>query len=313
MGCAFLLWSLAPGPARAGDEYVESDTRMAARVLAAQGAEAFERREFAQALSLFERAGAIIQAPTITLMEARSLVELGRLVEGLEMYGATQRMLGIDPSNEVFRQAADAAARETEPLLQRVPTLRVRLLGANPSQKVEVQIDGKKIMSTLAAVDRPIDPGRHRIEAVASDGARAARDVTIMERTHEDVELTLTLPVAEAPPAPAPAPPDTHGSSRTLGWVLGGSGVAFTAVGAITGVMALDEKSDLDRACNPGCPPSKASDIQAFRRARTLSYVGFGLGALGMAGGAYLLWLAPSDNVALGVSPGFVAVAGTLR
>jgi hypothetical protein len=313
-GCVLLLSALLPGRARAGDDYVESDSRVAARVLAAQGAEAYERRDFALALSLFERAGAIIQAPTITLMEARSLVELGRLVEALEMYGATQRMLGIDPTNEVFRQAADAAARETEALLQRIPTLRVRLSGADAKPKVEIEIDGKKIMPALAAVDRPIDPGPHRIEAVAGDGSRASRDITIAEGAHEDVELSLSqAPVAVvAPVPPPPLPRETPSSSRTLGWVIGGTGGAFTVLGAITGVLALDKKSELDRVCNPGCPPAKAGDISAFRRDRTLSYVGFGLGALGLAGGAYLLWLAPSDKVALGVAPGFVALAGAI-
>jgi hypothetical protein len=287
---------------------------MAARVLAAQGSEAFEHRDFAQALALFQRAGAIIQAPTITLMEARSLMELGRLVEALEQYGATQRMLGIDPTNDVFRQAADAAARETEPLLQRIPTLRVRVVDAKPYAKVEIQIDGKRIIPALAAVDRPIDPGPHRVAALAADGRIATRDITIAEGAHEDVELTLNpvAPAAAPPPPPVAPAADTPRASSTLGWVLAGSGAAFTAAGAITGVMALGQKSDLDAVCKPGCPPTKASELQAFRRDRTLSYVGFGLGALGLAGGAYLIWIAPSGNVALRVSPQQVALAGTL-
>jgi hypothetical protein len=285
---------------------------MAARVLAAQGSEAFERRDFAQALTLFERAGAIIQAPTITLMEARSLVELGRLVEALEKYGATQRMLGIDPTNEVFRQAADAAARETEPLLRRIPTLRVRVVGVSSDVQLELQVDGKRLIPALAAVDRPIDPGVHRVSAVAADGRNATRDIAIAERAHEDVELTLA-PKPVAPPPPPAAPAATHDSSSTLGWALAGSGAAFTVLGTITGVLALGQKSDLDKACTPGCPPTKASELQAFRRDRTLSYVGFGLGALGLGSGAYLLWLAPSDHVALSFSPRSVALAGDWR
>ena len=297
-------------PARASDEYVESDARMAARVLAAQGAQAFERRDFAQALELFTRASTIIQAPTITLMEARSLMELGRWVEALEKYGATQRMLSVDPANEFFRQAADAAARETEPLLQRMPTLRIRVVGAKAGQKVEIEVDGKKAMPTLAAVDRAIDPGAHHLAAHAADGSAAKRDITVAEGSHEDVELTLSAPPPPLPVAPSAAPVADSGGS-TLGWAVAGSGAAFVVLGAATGVMALGHKSDLDAACRPGCPPTKAGDIQAFRRERTLSYVGFGLGALGLAGGAYLLWLAPSDHLALSVSPRSVALAGS--
>src|ERR1051325_8916070 len=108
---------------------------MAARALAAQGSQAFERRDFAQALELFQRASAIIPAPTITLMEARTLVELGRLVEAVEKYGATQRMLAVDPNNIVFQEAAASAQREVEPLLQRIPTLDRKSTRLNSSHR----------------------------------------------------------------------------------------------------------------------------------------------------------------------------------
>jgi hypothetical protein len=98
-----------------------------------------------------------------------------------------------------------------------------------------------------------------------------------------------------------------------LGWVVAGSGAAFTAVGAIAGVAALNHKADLDAVCNPGCPSTSAADIRAFRSERTLSYVGFGLGALGLGAGTVLLLSAPSQNVALGVSPRAVTIAGSFR
>jgi hypothetical protein len=285
---------------------------MAARVLATQGAEAFEQRDFPRALELFQRASAIIQAPTITLMEARTLVELGRLVEALEKYGATQRMLDLDPGNEAFRQAADAAARETEPILQRVPTLRVRVYSKDPAEKYELLIDGRKVPPHLAAVDRPFDPGPHRVEVRGAGGTLATRELVLAERAHEDVELDLSPPPAPAV-APAPPPPESSESTWTVGWVVAGSGAALTAVGAITGVMALNHKSELDAACKPGCPTSSEADIRAFRSERTLSYVGFGLGVLGLGTGAYLILTSPSRGVALRVTPNLVSFAANFR
>lgn len=288
---------------------------MAARALAAQGAEAFERREFTQALELFQRASAIIQAPTIMLMEARTLVELGRLVEAADRYGATQRMVSVDPANEAFQQAAADAQRELEPLLQRIPTMRVRVAGLGPGETVEIQIDGRKILPQLASVDRPFDPGRHRVDVKGSLGGNATREIALVERAHEDVELTLVPPppvVAKAPPPPPPEP-SGGGSARVLGWVITGTGAAFLTVGAISGVAALNHKADLDAVCKPGCPPSTAADIRAFRTERTLSYVGFGLGALGVGAGTVLLLTSPSQSVALGVSPSRISIAGTFR
>jgi hypothetical protein len=312
-GCTLL----APR-ARAADEYVDSDARLAARALAAQGSEAFEQRDFERALGLFERAGAIIPAPTITLMEARTLVELGRLVEALEKYGATQRMLAVDPANEAFKQAAEAAQRETEPLLQRIPTLRVRVQGASARDRLEIQIDDKKVLPSLAAVDQPSDPGVHHVVVRTADGRSATREVNLAERAHEDVEITLA-PLASALVLPPPAPPPERrtasesNTANTLGWALVISGGTFAGVGLLTGVMALNDKATLDKACNPGCPLSKESTLQGYRRERNLSYVGFALGAAALAGGTYLVLTHPSRHVGLAIGPGSIAMAGSFR
>jgi hypothetical protein len=315
--CAIgLACGLAASPAAASDDKADAESRMAARVLAAQGSEAFEQREFARALELFERASAIVQAPTISLMEARTLVELGRLVEAARRYASTQRMLAVDPSNTIFRDAADAAQRELEPLMRRLPTLRVRLVGVGRGEKPEIRIDGRKLPPDQAAVDRPLDPGRHRIEVRLSSGV-TVREVILLERQHEDVVIMPALPEARpAPEAAATRPSAATGepsAPRTLGWAVAGAGLAFTSFGAVTGALALDRKSSLDAACDPGCPPGSADDISAFRRNRTLSYVGFGVGAVGLLAGGYLLLrpLTPS-RLALRVEPNAVSLVGKL-
>src|SRR5687768_16557217 len=98
-----------------GQPEVDSHTRTAARTLAAEGTEAFMRKDYPQALDLFRRAGSLVPAPTIALMEARTLVELGRWVEAIDAYAAVQKARE-DPENPAFRQAADDAAREAEAL-----------------------------------------------------------------------------------------------------------------------------------------------------------------------------------------------------
>ncbi len=318
MGALLFGCTLLTPAAHAADEYVDSDARVAARALAAQGSEAFEQRDFQRALGLFERASAIIAAPTITLMEARTLVELGRLVEALEKYGSTQRMLAVDPTNEAFKQAAEAAQRETEPLLQRIPTLRVHVQGASANDKLEIQIDDKKVLPSLAAVDQPSDPGLHHVLVRTADGRGATRDVSLAERAHEDVEITLA-PVAIAPATPAPPPPPERrpasesNTANTLGWALVISGGTFTGVGLLTGVLALNDKATLDEACKPGCPLGKDGTLQSYRRERSLSYLGFALGAAALAGGTYLVLTHPSRHVGLAIGPGSIAMAGSFR
>jgi hypothetical protein len=309
--CLAFALSSWPRHVVAQDEFGDSDARTAARALAAQGSAAFEEKDFERALTLFERAGAIIPAPTITLMEARTLVELGRLVEALERYAATARMLSLDPTNEAFKEAADAAERETGPLLERIPTLRVRVEGALPGETLDIHVDGKKVPPALAAIDRPSDPGAHHIEVQTSLGRTATRELALAERAHEDVELRLTPlpppPTAEAAPAPKPA--QHANTANTVGWALVIGGAAFTAVGAVTGILALEHKHDLDAVCTPGCPPASADTLDAYRRNRAISYTGFALGGLAVAGGTYLVLTHPARKVAFYLNPNLVAVA----
>jgi hypothetical protein len=305
--------------ARAFAQTNDNDVRNQARVIAAEGSEAFEQHDFQRALALFQRASTIVQAPTITLMQARTLVELGRLMEALDMYAATQRMVAIDPTNDAYRQAADAAQLELDPLLKRIPTVRVHVLGPAPGEQVDIFIDGKQVSPQIAAVERLIDPGHHRIEARASQGRTGSTEIDLPERARADAEVKLTplpapAPVVTAPP-PAPPPPPAESShwQNTLGWSLGIGGAAFTVVGVVTGAMALSDKSTLDDACKPGCPPNQADTIDQFRTERTLSYISFAVGAAGLIGGSVLILTSPKSGVAVSMGPNRLAFLGTFQ
>lgn len=310
-GC---LWSA--GALGQSGQTNDNDARAQARALAAEGSEAFEQKDFTRALALFQRASTIVQAPTITLMQARTLVELGRLMEGLDQYAATQRMLAIDPGNEVYRNAANAAQVELGPLLARIPTVRVHVIGTTAEEQVDIIIDGKQASPQVAAVERPLDPGHHRIEVRASEGRTGSVEVELAERARVDVDVNIAplpaKPVVLPPPPPPPPPPPESPSSweSTVGWTLAISGAAFTVAGTVTGIMALHDKSTLDNVCKPGCPPSYADTIDAFRLERTLSYVGLGVGVAALAGGTVLILSSPSSHVGLSVGPTRVALSG---
>jgi len=302
---ACCLWV---GHAHAAD----SEARLGARALAAQGAAAYEQRDFGRALELFERASALVPAPTLKLMEARALVELGRLVEAADRYTETERMLRLEPANEAFRQAAKSASEEKADVLERMPSLRVHVVGAAPGDAVELLIDGKPQSAESAAEEQRRDPGTYRIEARTKGGATGQSSVTLEEGAHADVEVRLVgSPAIVAAPLRASAPaPEPASSKRTVGWVFAASGAAATVVGAVSGIMALNDKAALDAVCNPLCPRDQAGTIDAFRTSRTTSYVAFGAGALGLAAGAYLIVSDRPNTMALTIAPNRVALAG---
>lgn len=276
----------------------DSHTRTAARTIAAQGAEAFERRDYLAALDLFERAGALVEAPTIVVMQARTLVELRRWVEAADRYSLAMNLKSPDSGNPAFQQAVQAAAAESEALRARIPLLKVKLRGTRPA---EVWLDGRPLPPPLVGVDNPLDPGNHRIEVRESDRTPIVREVVLLEGAREEVTIALRddspppaaahseLPQTDAEPLQADTGTGDGTSHDTLGWVALGAGAASTLVGVGTGIYALSKKSTLDDACKPGCPPSVEDDIHSFRQFRSVSYAAFGLGAAGLALGSYML------------------------
>jgi len=77
----------------------DAEMRTAARDLATQGAQAFEAGEYAQASDFFRRAHELVPAPSIALLQARSLAKLGQLLEAVDIYEQTARfkLLGDAP------------------------------------------------------------------------------------------------------------------------------------------------------------------------------------------------------------------------
>lgn len=314
---AALLVSLGPRSAIAkpadSEAELDSHTRTAARSLAAQGTAAFEAQKYAQALEHFERAAALVQAPTILLMQARTLVQLDRWVEGADKYASVQRWRDAHPteiaSNPTFAQTSDAATQELAQLMPRIPKLNVQVTTPRKDEAFEVYVNDRRLLDALLGADVPVDPGPHTVEVRGADGKTIVRQISLSEGGREDVVILLDdapPPPVVAPPPPAAPPPvrDTGvGSSReTVGWVLFGTGAAAATFGTVTGIVALGKKSELDEVCSPGCPESHADTLDSYRMNRTMSYVGFAVGAAGIAGGAYLLLSGSEEKPALGLA-----------
>jgi hypothetical protein len=298
----------------------DAETRTQARELARRGAEAFEQKDYKTALDRFARAEALFRAPSIAVMRARSLVELGRLVEALDAYEATARMPLAGDAPAAFRDAVNDAKREAEELRRRVPhlTLHIRADKGIPNGLV-VLLDGKAVPEALLDVERPVDPGSHEVRASAPEHAPVTQSARVSEGDHLTLDVVLgSDQAARAGDVAGSAEQRSEdakssGSSSVWGWALVGAGAAGIGVGAITGAIALNKKSSLDAQCNPGCPPSASSELDAFRSNRTLSYVSFALGAVGLATGGYILLFTRRSNtghVSAGVGPGTIEISG---
>jgi hypothetical protein len=303
-----LAIAVSAGPARAED--ADAGIRMAARELALSGADAFDKQDYVTALDRFQRAEALYRAPSIAVMVARCLARVGRVVEAVDKYEATRRIPLEANAPDAFHRAVADANAEVDAVKARVARLQLRL-PADAPPSTEVRLDDRPVPAALLGVDIPVDPGAHRVVARASGRAPYHDQLVAAEGGRHEIQISLPVESAAVP---------MHESSRdsrgarppTLAIaLLVGGGVAL-AGGAVTGIVALGHKSNLDKNCSPGCPAKMEDELDGFRLNRTLSYVGFGVGLAAAGAGTYFLLHrgASGEELSARVFPGGAAVAG---
>jgi hypothetical protein len=307
-----------------GPSEPDAETRTMARELALQGANAFETGDFTTALDRFNRAVSLYRAPSLTLMQARCLTRLGRHIEALDRYEETARSPLLPDSPEAYQQAVQDAKTESEALRAQVPQVVLRVVSKSQlPENLEVELDGKSVPKALINVRRPIDPGTHEVRVSAPLYETITRQITVEVGTSQLVLIPLeriperrVIEVAPPPPLALKEKPEavrsTASPSRGIAYVALGTGVVATSVGLVTGLIALNKKSDLDNVCAGGCPADRADEIDSWRLNRTISYVGFGVGLAATGVGAYLLIAGSpqSPKLTAAVGPGHAQLTG---
>lgn len=223
---AFLAVLLcAPGAAA---QAPSDEARARARVIGEEGLAFFDQGMYIDALDRFEKADALLHAPTLGLMAARSLERLGRYVEASERYLQVTRMEIDAKASDVWKQSVVSAAKDRDALLPKIPSIEITVDGPGAGS-ANVRIDGRQVPKAVIGIKTPIDPGVHRIEARGPGNVAAVERITLREG--EAARITLTLKPMEKG-AIADAAPGSSGDAPPPSNV--GSGVAAAAVTAAT-------------------------------------------------------------------------------
>ena len=191
----------------------------------------------------------------------------------------------------------------------------------NAPPGLSVEIDGEPLAGPQESWTLPLDPGVHELRAIADGHEPWSVRVTLSPAAdHVVVELPLLKPVAVTRTTAAPSPtPAVHPEPRPrarpapaalapkarrappfanapawLGYALTGGGAVAVGAGTYFGVRALSLKSSSDqhydfekkRCHSQAC----VDDWHDAKTAALASNVLLGLGALGLAGGAYFVF-----------------------
>jgi hypothetical protein len=216
---------------------------------------------------------------------------------------------------DMAKQAGDArqgfAEERREALAPRLPKLEIRVSG-DPGG-LTIYSDGAEVRAALRGVPIPVDPGEHVVEVAKEDEVLFREKVVSEEGKLRTLELDLakiaTRPSLgrrqgappKKPPPTAPQPVESGTSGQTIaGFVVGGAGIAATAVGFVFGGLALGRKNAADDPSN--CTSQGAcaqTGLDAISRAETFSHLSTGLvigGAALTSLGLVLVLTAPSGE-----------------
>jgi hypothetical protein len=183
LALAALLFATAAGAQSAAD-------KATARQLATQGVELYGQGKFAEALDKMQRAERLYDAPVHLIYIARAQVKLGKLVEGAETYRRLARTQLGSGAPEVFQQAVADAKTELAALEPKIPALRIEVEPAD-AEDLKLAIDGNSLSAAVVGVDRPTNPGSHKVTASAPGYAETEEGVTLGEGDKKVIKLVL--------------------------------------------------------------------------------------------------------------------------
>jgi hypothetical protein len=98
----------------------------------------------------------------------------------------------------------------------------------------------------------------------------------------------------------------SRSGTKTLGYVVGGVGLAAALTGVVTGILVLDRKHTVDQNCNAD-KRCNSVGLDAARSGKTLGIattIALSAGAVGLGAGTYLV-LSASSGKSSGMQTGF--------
>jgi hypothetical protein len=286
LACVLAAFSFRHAPALAAPTE-SGDARELARALADEGANAYAEADYQRALALFGRAYELVAAPTIALLEARTLVRLGRWVEARAAYLRAAGANLTPDSPPPFREATRTAIAELAALTPRIPRVEVELSADSKRYPaLSVWLDDRRLSDEQLRRFVYVDPGRHSVE-LRGPGVKPAPVAFVLG------EGQLKVVPIEVHSEPVADP------QRTWGYVSLGTGAVGLVAGVTTGVLALNAHAEAERECpNNVCERGGAGEaaLERFRTFRAISTVGYVLGAVGVGAGVSLLVFRPSES-----------------
>jgi hypothetical protein len=268
----------------------------AAEALFREGRALSDAGDIAGSCAKFRESSRLDSAVGTTFNLADCEERLGHLATAWTLFDEVAQRL---PAADKRHTVSQARAAALEP---RLPKLSIKL-AAQAGDGARVTRDGVELGPASLGTPLPVDPGEHLVVVSAPGRAERSFKLIVSEREIRTLEVAtgeLSVAAGETKPQAAgplaPPPPSVHHGSNTLGYVLGGVGIAGFITGGIAGALLLQKKGVVSDHCNAD---KRCDDegLAATRSGKTLGIVttaGLVTGVVGVGAGTYLILSAAS-------------------
>jgi len=266
-------------------ERVEDESSASAEVYFNTGEELLRSERYAEALSAFQAAHALLATPRARLMAARCLRKMQRLPEAYDEYQAASREADTTPAGDA--ETESTAQKELAALAPELAFVVVETeTGVTTS---EFRLGQRSFSSEALGRSIAVSPGKLSLSA-RIDGQE--RQLMVNARSGATSHALLTAPPtprskarargrggdlrkAASPVRTAPFP------YRTAAFIAGGTGVASALVFGVLAPISASQSQGLEGA---------------GRRLETVSQIGLAAAVLGVGTGITLYLAAPSKR-----------------
>jgi hypothetical protein len=254
-----------------------------ARAQFQRGIELEQASNWTEAIQQFREVGQVRMTAQVRFHIAFCEEGLGRLVTALGGYDLA--LSEADTVGPDFKSEVETAMVR---LRERIPKLLIeRGSGADAAL---VQLDGIDVGASSIGVEVPLDPGPHKVTAVAP--GYIPFDATVELKEREVTKVTLELEVNPEPVAPPQKErvvivPQEKGPDRTVPYIVGGAGIVLLGAGGALFALRQSTKEELEQDC-PDPKKCGESNEDTYNRLKIYNVAapvtaGVGLAAIGTA------------------------------
>jgi hypothetical protein len=280
-----------------------------AEALFRQGRLAIDNGRFQDACPKFAESQRLDPAAGTLMNLATCEEKLRKLASAWQHWKEAIDMLPTGDDRAPFAQSRVNA------LEAKLPHLTIRVKGPVEGAS-KVLRDQTEIGPAGQGVPLPVDAGQHVITVRAPGHFDDATTVTLAEGENKEVIVKIGAVDPAAAARLAGGEADDGSGTRTLGWALGGVGVAGLASAVTTGLMVVSKKHVVEAECNAEtkeCPSQEGADAaSAGRTLLTLNTVSWVIAAAGLGAGAYFVISGSRSRPSATIAPTFGPMGGAL-